>query len=64
MKAGLVVIATSLALAGCSSNKVLRGPIDVTIGQQLIDLRKAYLVGAMSKAEYDLQRSRLIDSVE
>ena len=50
-------------LAGCSSNEVLRGPVDVTIGQQLIDLKTAHDNGALSRDEYDLQRRRLVEAV-
>lgn len=52
-----------LLLAACSSNKVLRGPVDVTVGQQLIDLKTAYDNGALSRREYDQQRNQLIESV-
>jgi hypothetical protein len=52
------------ALAGCSSTKVVRAPLNVTIGQQLIDLKKAHTNGALSASEYDEQRRRLIDSVQ
>lgn len=58
------ILAAGLAsLAACSSNQVLRGPVDVTIGQQLIDLKSAHEAGALSRDEYDAQRRRLIDSV-
>jgi hypothetical protein len=50
-------------LAGCASDEVLRPRLDVTVGQQLIDLKKAHDAGALSRDEYDRQRSRLIDSV-
>jgi hypothetical protein len=52
------------ALAGCSSTDVVRAPMDVSIGQQLIDLKKAHDNGVLSASEYDNQRRRLIDSVE
>jgi len=54
----------ALALTGCSSTDVVRAPLDVTIGQQLIDLKQAYTNGALSKSEYDDQRRRLINSVK
>jgi len=38
--------------------------MDVTIGQQLIDLKKARDNGVLNAREYDSQRKRLIDSVE
>ncbi|MFN8735084.1 MAG: SHOCT domain-containing protein [Betaproteobacteria bacterium] len=50
-------------LAGCASDDVVRARVDVTIGQQLIDLKKARDAGALTADEYDRQRRRLIDSV-
>ena len=55
---------TALTLVGCSSNEVLRATVDVSIGQQLIDLKKARDSGALSDREFDQQRRRLIESVE
>jgi|APIni6443716594_1056825.scaffolds.fasta_scaffold1028590_2 hypothetical protein len=52
------------ALPACSSTNVVRGPLDVTIGQQLIDLKKAHTNGVLSQAEYDDQRRQLINSVD
>ena len=51
-------------LAACSSNEVLRAPLELTIGQQLIDLKNAHTSGALNKAEYDQQRRKLIDNVK
>lgn len=50
-------------LAGCSSTEVVRAPLDVSIGQQLIDLKKAHDNGVLNTHEYDHQRRRLIDGV-
>lgn len=50
------------ALMGCSSSEVVR-QVEITIGQQLIDLKKARDSGALSTSEYDAQRRKLIDSV-
>lgn len=60
-----IIPATMLALllAGCGSNEFHRAPVNVSIGQQLIDLKKAHDGGALSKKEYDDQRAKLIDSV-
>jgi hypothetical protein len=52
------------ALAACSSTNVVRGPLNVTIGQQLIDLKKAHTNGVLTEAEYDDQRRQLINSVD
>lgn len=58
------IVMLMLGLAACSSNQVVRAPLDLTIGQQLIDLKKAHTSGALSAAEYDQQRRRLIDNVK
>ncbi len=60
----LIPTALVFALAGCSSTDVVRAPMDVSIGQQLIDLKKAHDNGVLSLSEYDNQRRRLIDSVK
>lgn len=61
-----LMCATLLALTvtGCSSTDVVRAPLDVTIGQQLIDLKEAHTNGALSLSEYNDQRRRLINSVK
>jgi uncharacterized lipoprotein YmbA len=58
-----ISIAVIALLAGCSSTEVVR-QLDVTIGQQLIDLKKARDNGALSASEYDAQRRKLIRNVE
>ena len=42
----------------------LSAPLEVSIGQQLIDLKKARDNGVLSASEYDSQRRRLIDNVQ
>ncbi len=65
MRSNLIVVMALVAcLAGCSSTDVVRAPLDVSIGQQLIDLKKARDNGVLSASEYDSQRRRLIDSVQ
>jgi len=51
--------------SGCSSAKteVLPPTVSVSIGQQLIDLKKAKDAGALSDKEYQAQVRRVIDSV-
>jgi len=63
--AGAAVI-TLCVLTACSSAKteVMPPTVNVSIGQQLIDLKKARDSGAMSQTEYQQQVRRLIDSVE
>jgi hypothetical protein len=55
-----------IALAACSSAKteVMPPTVNVSIGQQLIDLKKAKDSGALSPKEYEQQARKLIDSVQ
>lgn len=59
------MLAASL-LYGCGSPMPApAGPrVDVTIGQQLIELKEAHDAGALSDKEYDRQRKSLIDSYQ
>lgn len=54
----------SCALVACNSNEVVRAPLELSVGQQLIDLKNAHTSGALSQAEYDQQRRKLIDNVK
>ena len=57
--------AVLLTLAACGSTEEVRAPsVNVSIGQQLIDLKKARDSGALSAAEYDRQKANLIASVK
>ncbi|MGH6623871.1 MAG: hypothetical protein ACREBN_07860 [Burkholderiaceae bacterium] len=56
------LLAASL-LGGCNSTTVMPPTVNVSIGQQLIDLKKARDTGALSEKEYQRQREDLIDSV-
>ncbi len=58
-----LTLTAATLLAGCSSNEMLRAPLDVSIGQQLIDLKEAHSRGALTDREYEQQRRQLIDSV-
>jgi hypothetical protein len=55
-----------LALAACSSTstEVLPPTVNVSVGQQLIDLKKARDGGALSQKEYEAQVRKVIDSVQ
>lgn len=53
-----------LSLTACGGHEVVRPTVDVSIGQQLIDLKRAREAAALSDREYERQRNRLIDSVE
>jgi hypothetical protein len=61
----LTAIALACALlAACASTEVVAPTVSVSIGQQLIDLKKARDSGAISQSEWEAQKKRLIDSVE
>ncbi len=63
----IVPLATTMAVAllcGCSSPKPAGPRVDVTIGQQLIELKEAHDVGALNDKEYDRQRKQLIESIK
>ena len=57
------VLFAAALLGGCSHREVLQPAVEVTIGQQLIDLKKARDSGALSDSEYQRQKQRLIDAV-
>jgi len=65
----LLVAAAALALAavmlsGCVAaigNRDAQSRGNTTLGQQLIDLKKAQDVGAITPAEYETQRARLLE---
>ena len=61
---GAAAGAMMLALAGCGSTEVVAPTVSVSIGQQLIDLKKARDSGALTQAEYDKQKANLIASVK
>lgn len=53
-----------LVISGCSSTEVVQQPnLNVSIGQQFIDLKKAYDSGALTEKEFQRQKARLIDSI-
>ena len=62
----LTAIVAAVVVAGCasSSTKVTPPVINVSIGQQLIDLKKARESGAITQREYEQQAKRVIDNVE
>jgi len=62
-KLPLAAAFTAALFCGCSSSKpVADARVDVTIGQQLIELKEAHDVGALTDKEYDRQRKKLIDN--
>jgi hypothetical protein len=56
-------VALALGLAGCGGGGAeVRSEITTTTkGQQLMDLKKAYDAGAMSKDEYERERQRILN---
>jgi hypothetical protein len=63
----IVAVAFVTALSGCVialGNRDYPPPKEVrpTVGQQLIDLKKAREAGAISDQEYEAQRTRLLGS--
>ena len=62
--AWIVVAATGLASCSSSSTDVLAPTVNVSIGQQLIDLMKARDAGAISEQEYQAQTRRVIDTAK
>jgi len=66
VKLTAIVLACGLLcglLAACSSTEVVAPTVSVSIGQQLIDLKKAKDSGALSDSEWQKQKEKLIDSV-
>ena len=66
MKAASIVatLATASLLAACGSDAPKGPRIDVTIGQQLIELKEARDAGALTDKEYERQKKALIDSIQ
>jgi hypothetical protein len=57
--------AALLVLAACGSTTEVTPPtVNVSVGQQLIDLKKARDSGALTQSEYERQKARLIDGVK
>jgi hypothetical protein len=59
-----LMVALSPALSGCGGNEVVRPAVNVSVGQQLIDLKKARDSGALTADEYESQRKQLLKNVE
>jgi hypothetical protein len=64
MKKTITILLACCALAACSSTEVVAPTMNVSVGQQLIDLKKARDAGAISQAEWDQQKQRIINSVK
>jgi hypothetical protein len=59
----LAALMTVAMLSGCSSTEVVAPTVSVSVGQQLIDLKKARDTGALSENDYQRHRKALIDNV-
>jgi len=62
VKAYVCILACGLLVA-CSSTEVVTPTMNVSVGQQLIDLKKAKDSGAISQKEWEQQKQNLIESV-
>ena len=62
----VLTVAAMVVLSACSSSKteVLPPTVNVSIGQQLIDLKKAKDSGVISESVYQAQVRRVVDSVK
>jgi hypothetical protein len=58
-----VALIICAALAGCGGDPP-RPTVSVSVGQQLMDLKKAKDSGALSEREYESQKAALIRNVE
>ena len=66
IRARAIALLAAVVVAACSSasTKVLPPVVNVSIGQQLIDLKKARESGAITQREYEQQAKRVIDNVD
>ena len=64
MKTFLILSTSALLLTACGGEEVVRPAVNVSVGQQLIDLKQARANGAITQSEYEKQRKMLIDSVQ
>ena len=62
IKTWLLMAAMGVALAGCGGGgaEVRSEMTTTTTGQQLIDLKKALDIGAMTEDEYDREREKVV----
>lgn len=62
-RATLAILATPFLLSACGGHEVVQPTVNVSVGQQLIDLKKARDSGAISPRDYEQQKRALIDNV-
>jgi hypothetical protein len=63
LRCTLAALITVAMLSACSSTEVVAPTVSVSVGQQLIDLKKARDTGALSQNDYQSHRKALIDNV-
>jgi len=51
-----------MGLTACGSGAKVTQHTDVSLGQQLMDLDKAYKQGALTEKEFNKQKKRLLDN--
>jgi hypothetical protein len=59
-----LLMTSAFLLPACGGPDVVRPTVSVSVGQQLIDLKKARDSGAMSEREYASQKDQLIKNVD
>ncbi len=59
-----MAVVVAATLTACGSEEVVKPAMNVSVGQQLIDLKKAKDSGALSEREYEHQKADLIRNVE
>lgn len=57
----IMVILSSLSVAGCGGADVRTQTTTTTTGQELMDLKKAYDAGVISEKEYERKREEILD---
>jgi hypothetical protein len=51
---------TAMVFSGCVAAIGNRTPETATVGQQLVDLQKAKESGAISEAEFEMQKAKIL----
>ena len=59
-RAFIVLLCVSVLATGCAIQIGNRAPDKDTLGQELVDLKKAKDSGAISESEYEAQKAKLL----